>query len=449
MSTTATAPRPEEHGGRPGRARPALDRVRLGTGVAGLALLAGLALVVAPAHDVPAAILALVIGIGLTAVLVAPAALAALRRHPGVALLLTLVLAWIGVWAVANGLRLVSEGSPEVDGLAYSWLDAGAVRGAFTGAAWPWRDLVAGLAPLALVALTVTGGVVLVADAVRSALGTDETTRGPWRLMTAPPTRRTRVAGSALGGITLVAVAALFSIGLLDRATDGDPLLEGLVVLAVAGGAAVLVGSPVLVGLLTRADHDQAGRAREEERQRFAAHLHDSVLQTLALVQRQAHDPAAVARLARRQEHALRAWMAGESELVSETLGAAIREVVADVEDEHGVTIECTAIGDRPLDRAGEALAGAAREALRNAARHAAGAPVLVFCELSPEGAAVFVRDQGPGFDPEAVAPERRGIRDAIVGRMAAAGGTAGVESAPGQGTEVTLLIGEPGTDGR
>jgi signal transduction histidine kinase len=202
----------------------------------------------------------------------------------------------------------------------------------------------------------------------------------------------------------------------------------------------------VLIGAWLAIDRDKAGRAREEERQRFAAHLHDSVLQTLALVQRQAHDPAAVVRLARRQEHALRAWMAGEAELVSETLAFALRDVIEGVEDEYATAIALTAIGDRPIDARGEALVAAAREALRNAARHAAGARVVVFCEISAQQAEVFIRDQGPGFDVGAVPPERRGIRDAIIGRLASAGGAAEVESAPGEGTEVILRLPPAGT---
>jgi signal transduction histidine kinase len=209
----------------------------------------------------------------------------------------------------------------------------------------------------------------------------------------------------------------------------------------IGGWAAVLVASPVVVGALTMVDRDKASRARQEECQRFAAHLHDSVLQTLALVQRQAHDPAAVIRLARRQEHALRAWMAGESELVSETLGAALRDVVASVEDEYGITIELTAIGDRPLDPRGEALVAAAREALRNAARHAAGAPVVVFAEIADSRVEVFVRDQGPGFDLQTASPERRGIRDAVIGRMESVGGVATIESSSDEGTEVALKL--------
>jgi signal transduction histidine kinase len=200
--------------------------------------------------------------------------------------------------------------------------------------------------------------------------------------------------------------------------------------------------TPLLIAGLARADRARADDAREDERRRVAAHLHDSVLQTLALVQRQAHDPAAVSRLARRQEHELRAWMAGEVELGSETLGAALRSAVADVEDDEGALVELTVLGDRRLDRATEALAAAAREALRNAARHAAGSPIFVFCQAGADGAEVFVRDEGPGFDLSTVPTERRGVRDSIVGRMAAVGGSAVVESRAGEGTEIALRIG-------
>ena len=161
------------------------------------------------------------------------------------------------------------------------------------------------------------------------------------------------------------------------------------------------------------------------------------MLQTLALVQRQAHDPAAVQRLARRQEHELRAWMAGEVELGARRWAPRCGAAVAEVEDDYDAVVELTILGERALDRATEALAAAAREALRNAARHAPGAPVFVFAQASPDGAEVFVRDEGPGFDLGAVPTERRGVRDSIVGRMAAVGGSAVIDSEPGEGTEV------------
>ncbi|MGH2875483.1 MAG: sensor histidine kinase, partial [Solirubrobacteraceae bacterium] len=310
---------------------------------------------------------------------------------------------------------------------------------------WPWEVGRLPLLPLALTILCALGGLVLLADAVRVQLGLatlGPARLAPWRVLTSAPERRGRMARRVAPGVALIGVAAFLAIGLADRYAGGDPLLQAVALIAVGGWAAALIGSPVLVGALMRIDRDKAGRAREQERQRFAAHLHDSVLQTLALVQRQAHDPAAVVRLARRQEHALRAWMAGEAELASETLAAALREVVAEVEDEYRITIELTAIGDRSLDARGEALVAAAREALRNVARHAPGAPVYVFGEIGAEGAEVFVRDEGPGFDPEAVPSERRGIRDAMVGRMAAVGGRAAIESVPGEGTEVVLALG-------
>jgi signal transduction histidine kinase len=134
--------------------------------------------------------------------------------------------------------------------------------------------------------------------------------------------------------------------------------------------------------------------------------------------------------------------MAGESELVSETLAAALRDAVAEVEEEYAITIELTTIGDRALDPAGDALVAAAREALRNAGRHAPGAPVFAFGEITARRVEVFVRDEGPGFALRDVAPERRGIRDAVIGRMASIGGRALIESAPGEGTEVALLLG-------
>jgi len=215
--------------------------------------------------------------------------------------------------------------------------------------------------------------------------------------------------------------------------------------LVLGGGAAAVVVVPLLIAGLARSDRARLTTAREDERRRVAAHLHDSVLQTLALVQRQAHDPAAVQRLARRQEHELRAWMAGEVELGTETLGAALRAAVAEVEDDYEANVELTILGERVLDRETEALAAAAREALRNAARHAPGAPVFVFAQASPDGAEVFVRDEGPGFDLTRVPTERRGVRDSIVGRMQAVGGQAEIDSHPGEGTEVALRIGVTG----
>jgi len=361
----------------------------------------------------------------------APRAAGAVHRHPAllaVALLALLGLLWVGLGLTGFDASL-----------------AGLVPGS-TYLAWLWSLGDAALLPLMAMTLAATGGVVLIADALRARLGlTGRPPAAPWQQMTAATDESARdhraVPWRAIAGVLLIAWAAFLGVGIAGPYVAGTGPLQILVLVLVMGAAAVVIGTPLLIASLTRADRDQAGSAWEDERQRFAAHLHDSVLQTLALVQRQAHDPAAVARLARRQEHALRAWMAGEADLLSETLGAVLRDVVAEVEDEQGITIELSIIGDRPIDPAGEALAAAAREALRNAARHAAGAAVFVFAEIGTLGVEVFVRDEGPGFVFADVPSERRGLRDAVIGRMAAVGGSAAIESARDEGTEVALRL--------
>jgi signal transduction histidine kinase len=398
------------------------DPVWRATAVAGLAQLAALAIALAwKSHAVLALPVALA-GVVASAFVLGPRALAAVRRSPALVVLAALV-ALAVLWSV-RGLVGPPGATDAPPGLDLLWMLA---QGE--------------LASLVLMAAAATGGVVLIADALR--VRRTRTRQAPWQQITAPPIARASVPWRAIAGVLLVGWATSVGVGVAGSYVgDSGALQVGVLVSAVAA-ATVVIGIPLLVGMLTRTDRDRAHDAVEDERQRFAAHLHDSVLQTLALVQRQAHDPAAVARLARRQEQSLRAWMAGETELVCDTLAAALRDVVAEVEDEESITVELTAIGDRPLDAAGEALAAAAREALRNAARHGGGAPIVVFAELTAARVEVFVRDEGAGFDPAAVAPERRGIRDAIVGRMAVAGGHATVDSAPGEGTEVALRLGD------
>jgi signal transduction histidine kinase len=426
----------------------AVERRRVASALTGLAMLAGMAIAIAPGGSHTAGAVVAAVGAVMAAVVLAPIGWATLARRPlatpAVLAIVGALVAWIVV-SITQHEIWAAVYYPSQRGILYSQIMRGQIGlyNASRGSIAPTRVGRLGILPLTLTLLCSAGGLVLLADAVRGVIGVTAAPRAPWRLLTAAPTRRTVVTWSAIAGVVLVVASAFFAIDLLQPYAGRDPISQVLVLLGVAAGAALLVGSPVLVGALMRMDRDQAGRAREEERLRFAAHLHDSVLQTLALVQRQASDPAAVSRLARRQEHALRAWMAGAAELSSETLVAAIREVVAGVEDEHATTIECTALGDRTLDRGGEALAAAAREALRNAAHHGAGAPVVVFCEIGRDGAQVFIRDQGPGFALNDVPPERRGIRDAIIGRMAAAGGEATVESVPGEGTEVALRLGD------
>jgi len=187
---------------------------------------------------------------------------------------------------------------------------------------------------------------------------------------------------------------------------------------------------------------ERTARIRSEERAAVAAHLHDSVLQTLALIQRHSDEPQAVSRLARSQERELRAWLYDPA-VVREggTWAGLVAGMVADVESDHLLTVDPVVVGDTPVDDAIAALGAAAREALVNAAKHSGAPSADLYTEVSPDRVSVFVRDRGKGFDPATVPDDRRGLRDSVSGRLTRLGGTAVVRSAPGEGTEVELVL--------
>jgi signal transduction histidine kinase len=173
-------------------------------------------------------------------------------------------------------------------------------------------------------------------------------------------------------------------------------------------------------------------RARAEERADMAARVHDSVLQTLTLIQK---DPTDARRLARRQERELRAWLYPTT--ATGTLADAVDAAAAEIEELHGVRVDVVHTGDAALDERTQALVLAAREAMANAARHSGADEVSVFVEPT----AVYVRDRGRGFDPDAVAADRRGLAESIRGRMERVGGSVKIVSTPGEGTEVELYL--------
>jgi signal transduction histidine kinase len=211
---------------------------------------------------------------------------------------------------------------------------------------------------------------------------------------------------------------------------------------AVTVGVLAVLG-PWLWRLARERDAERARRIRTEERAELAARVHDSVLQTLALIQREAGDARAVATLARRQERELRAWLYPDTGKLAgaETLSAAIEDAAAEVEELHGARVELVRTGDAPLDDRLRALVLAAREAMANAAKHSGVDEVAVFVDVEDGGVSVFVRDRGAGFVPEAVPGDRRGIAESIRARMQRAGGEAVVTAAPGEGVEVELRI--------
>jgi len=185
----------------------------------------------------------------------------------------------------------------------------------------------------------------------------------------------------------------------------------------------------------------QAARTRADERAELAAHLHDSVLQTLALIQRDrtASDP--VRSLARRQERELRGWLYDADEPVSAGFREAVKGMTAEVDDFADTHVECIQVGDAPMDEQLDALVRAGREAVLNAAKHAGEAPITVYAEVGPGEAAIYVKDRGPGFHLEDVAVDRRGIAESILGRMERHGGRAEISSTPGEGTEIRLTM--------
>ncbi len=193
------------------------------------------------------------------------------------------------------------------------------------------------------------------------------------------------------------------------------------------------------IGLETLLATERGERIRSEERAEVAAHLHDSVLQTLALIQRRAGDPGEVGSLARHQERELRNWLYGTAELASDTLAGALEEVCGEVEERHRVGIELVTVGDAPLDDQLRAVVAATREAVTNAAKFAGVDSLSVYSELTGGEIQVYIRDRGVGFDPDAVPEDRQGVRESIVGRMRRHGGAAIIRSAPDAGTEIEL----------
>jgi signal transduction histidine kinase/phage shock protein PspC (stress-responsive transcriptional regulator) len=213
-------------------------------------------------------------------------------------------------------------------------------------------------------------------------------------------------------------------------------------VVVVAGGLALIFG-PWLWRLSHALVEERAERIRSDERAEMAAHLHDSVLQTLAMVQRRADDPRAVVALARRQERELRAWLFGRApSLGARDLGVAVEGAAADVEQREGVPIDVVRVGPEcALDDHMRALVFAAREAMVNAARHSGAPFVAVYVEVEAEMVTVFVRDRGRGFDVDAISADRGGLAESVRGRMRRHGGAATIRSRPGEGTEVELTM--------
>ena len=240
-----------------------------------------------------------------------------------------------------------------------------------------------------------------------------------------------------LGGLVLVGAGLVLLVG-QDEPVQAL-LRSAVAALAVLAGVA-LVMAPWWFRLVTELGDERAARARESERADIAAHLHDSVLQTLALIRARADQPDDVARLARAQERELRSWLYEDRTTAGTSLAAEMRDVVGEVEDAHAVAVETVVVGDRVPDAGTEALLQATREALLNAVVHGRP-PVSLYLEVTADQVEVFVRDHGDGFDLADVPTDRLGVRESILGRIRRRGGTGRVRSMSSGGTEVHLCL--------
>ncbi len=256
----------------------------------------------------------------------------------------------------------------------------------------------------------------------------------------AGPGARTRWSAIRL---TIAGLLVFGGAGWLASAHESLALLRplGAVLLVIAG--IVLVLGPWWLRIARDLVLERQARVRAEERADIAARVHDSVLQTLALIQRRADDPQKVVQLARLQERELRSWLfEGRSPSDTDlTLAAGVRQIQEDVESRYGVPVEAVTVGDCELDENLNALLAAAREATVNAAKWSGASVISLFAEVESDSVSLVVRDRGKGFDPEAVPEDRKGLAESVHGRMTRRGGTASVVSGLGEGTKVSLKM--------
>jgi len=237
------------------------------------------------------------------------------------------------------------------------------------------------------------------------------------------------------GAILLLSGLGVFGRSISQIQTLGSAAIAVIITVLGIG----LVFGPWLVGMGRALGSERRERIRQEERAEMAAHLHDSVLQTLALMQR-TDDPKRMVTLARQQERELRSWLYGDRASRSEErLAAALETVAARIEGDFSIPVELVTVGDTAIDEVALSLVSAASEAIVNAAKHSQAAEVSVYAEVADGRADVWVADRGVGFDQTSIPDDRRGLRDSIVARLGRVGGGAAVDSTPGDGTEIHL----------
>jgi signal transduction histidine kinase len=301
---------------------------------------------------------------------------------------------------------------------------------------------VAGTAGWLIAIIAVGAGVIWhQSDPTRRGNWADNAPQTPWLAAVVAESDRRSFLFRFIGGGVLVAVGIIGVVAVYAPAGSLASVFNG-VIFALVGllGVGVVV-APLLWRTFSQLRAEREGRIREQERAELAAMIHDQVLHTLALIQRNSTDIKEVQRLARGQERSLRNWLYKPTASPNERFAAALEQAAAEVEDTYAITVETVVVGDTDCDDRVAALVAAAREALVNAARHAGVETVSLYAEVEGDELSVFVRDRGAGFDIDTVEDSRHGVRGSIIGRMQRHGGRAEIRSAAGDGTEVRLTL--------
>jgi signal transduction histidine kinase/phage shock protein PspC (stress-responsive transcriptional regulator) len=291
-----------------------------------------------------------------------------------------------------------------------------------------------------LIAIIAVGAGVIWHESAPEQREQGRTSRLPWLALLLEDNRQTFVL-RFIGGGLLVALGIIGVAAVVAPQGDIDAVINGAIFALVGLAGVAIVVAPVVWRTYNQLRAEREGRIREQERAELAAMVHDQVLHTLALIQRNASDARTVQRLARGQERSLRGWLYKPTASPNERFAAALEEAAAEVEDTYAIAVETVIVGDCETDERVAALVAAAREALVNAGRHAGVETVSLYAEAEPEQLSVFIRDRGVGFDLNAVGDQRHGVRGSIIGRMQRHGGRAEIISAPGEGTEVRLIL--------
>ena len=294
-----------------------------------------------------------------------------------------------------------------------------------------------------LVAIVALGAGVIwhESDPIRRSNWADSAAKTPWLAAVVAESDRRSFLFRFIGGGVLI-VVGIIGVAALYWGRSGLSSVFNGVIFALVGLLGVgVVAAPLLWRMFNQLRAEREGRIREQERAELAAMIHDQVLHTLALIQRNAADVKEVQRLARGQERSLRNWLYKPAASPTERFAAALEQAAAEVEDTYAISVETVVVGDTECDEQVAALVAAAREALVNAARHAGVQTVSLYAEVEADELSVFVRDRGAGFELSGVADSRHGVRGSIIGRMKRHGGRAEIRSAPGEGTEVRLIL--------